>query len=131
MNSMKLFLRLLAVPAAVSGVSRAADKTLIDYFLPMHIQGKLTSDVWGATTVGPRDPQNGLEDTTMKQWNYWDGKILKGPDGKYHMFASRWDQSRGHGAWIRSVAVHAVSDHAMGPYKDGDDMAGQSGGQGT
>jgi hypothetical protein len=58
----------------VSGVSHAADETLIDYFLPMPIQGKLTTDVWGASAVGSRDPQNGLEDTTMKQWNYWDGK---------------------------------------------------------
>ena len=68
--------------------------------------------------VLPRDPQNGLEDTTMKQWCYWDGQIIKGPDGKYHMFASRWDQARGHDGWSRSLAVHAVSDNAMGPYKD-------------
>lgn len=49
----------------------------------------------------------------MKQWCYWDGQILKGPDGKYHMFASRWDQARGHGGWGRSLAVHAVSDKPM------------------
>jgi hypothetical protein len=29
----------------------------------------------------------------MKQWDYWDGKILRGPDSKYRMFASRWDQA--------------------------------------
>ena len=56
--------------------------------------GMLSKDVWGASTVGPRDPENGLEDVTMKQWDYWDGKILKGPDGRYHMFASRWEQAR-------------------------------------
>ena len=54
----------------------------------------------------------------MKQWNYWDGQIIKGPDGKYHIFASRWDQSRGHGGWGRSQAVHAVSDKVTGPYVD-------------
>jgi hypothetical protein len=54
----------------------------------------------------------------MKQWCYWDGQILKAPDGKYHMFASRWDQSRGHNGWFGSQAVHAVSDNAIGPYKD-------------
>jgi hypothetical protein len=96
----------------------AAAKTLIDYFLPMPIHDRLRSDVWGAPAVGPRDVQNGLEDATMKQWNYWDGKIIKGPDGKYHMFASRWDQSRGHGGWGRSVAVQAVSDTPIGPYVD-------------
>jgi outer membrane biosynthesis protein TonB len=45
----------------------------------------LTTNVWGTATVGPRDTNNGLEDVTLKQWNYWDGKIIKGPDGKYYM----------------------------------------------
>jgi hypothetical protein len=93
-----------------------ADKTLIDYFLPMPIVGHLSKDAWGAPNVLPRDPQNGLEDTTMKQWCYWDGQIIKGGDGKYHMFASRWDQARGHNGWFGSAAVHAVSEKAVGPY---------------
>ena len=76
----------------------------------MPILSPLTTNVWGAVTVGPRDTNNGLEDVTMKQWDYWDGKIIKGPDGKYHLFCSRWDQSRGHGEWWNSRAVHAVSD---------------------
>ena len=96
----------------------AADKTLIDYFLPMPIQGRLAKDVWGADNVLPRDPQNGLEDATMKQWCYWDGQIIRGPEGKYHMFASRWDQSRGHNGWFGSLAVHAVCDNIIGPYTD-------------
>jgi hypothetical protein len=93
-------------------------KTFIDYFQPTPITSSLSSDAWGAATVGPRDQKNGLEDTTMTQWCYWDGKIIKGPDGKYHMFASRWDQSKGHGAWGGSRAVHAVSDSLLGPYID-------------
>jgi Alpha galactosidase C-terminal beta sandwich domain len=99
-------------------VTPAGGKALIDYFLPMPVQGHLLKDAWGAENVLPRDPENGLEDPTIKQWYYWDGQIVKGPDDKFHMFASRWDQSRGHGGWGRSQAVHAVSDHAMGPYKD-------------
>ncbi|HYO26320.1 MAG TPA: glycoside hydrolase family protein [Lacipirellulaceae bacterium] len=93
-------------------------KTFIDYFQPMPIQAPLTSDAWGAPGVLPRDTANGLEDATMKQWCYWDGQIIKGADGKYHMFASRWDQSRGHRGWGRSSAVHAVSDDLLGPYVD-------------
>ncbi len=107
---------LLSLP--MGGISYAADKTLIDYFLPMPIQSPLRSDVWGAPGVWPRDAKNGLEDETMKQWCYWDGQIIKGPDGKYHLFASRWDQGRGHRAWVDSVAVHAVGDNAVGPYAD-------------
>src|SRR5690349_17184164 len=71
--------------------SAPAGKTLIDYFQPIPIVGALTKDAWGADNVLPRDPKNGLEDPTIKKWCYWDGQIIKGPDGKYHMFASRWD----------------------------------------
>jgi len=93
-------------------------KTFIDYFLPTPIHGPLTRDTWGADGVLPRDIHNGLEDPTMKQYCYWDGQIIKAPDGKYHMFASRWDQARGHNGWFGSVAVHAVSDSLLGPYVD-------------
>ena len=54
----------------------------------------------------------------MKKYCYWDGQIIKAPDGKYHMFASRWDESRGHDGWFGSVAVHAVSESLTGPYVD-------------
>jgi hypothetical protein len=98
--------------------TQAAEKTLIDYFLPMPIQSPLVTNVWGAPGVFPRDPANGLEDTTMKKWCYWDGQIIKGLEGKFHMFASRWDQAKGHGGWWGSLAVHAVGDNVMGPYTD-------------
>ena len=108
----------MAAPAVVADPKPAA-KSLIDYFLPMPIHGTLSKDAWGAPGIIPRDPQNGLEDTTIKQYNYWDGKIIKGPDGKYHLFASRWDAVKGHnGGWQGSVAVQAVSDSLYGPYID-------------
>lgn len=93
-------------------------KTFIDYFKPTPISTALNSNVWGAATVGPRDPKNGLEDQTMTQWDYWDGQIIKGKDGKYHLFASRWDQSKGHNGWFSSQAVSAVSNKLTGPYID-------------
>jgi hypothetical protein len=118
-STMKATTALIATMTLTLGdPSFAVDKTLIDYFLPMPIQGSLVSNVWGAPGVFPRDPQNGLEDTTMKQWCYWDGQIIKGPEGKFHLFASRWDQAKGHNGWFGSLAVHAVSDKAIGPYAD-------------
>jgi hypothetical protein len=108
-----------ATNAAAGNSAPDARKTFIDYFLPMPIHDSLVKDVWGASEVGPRDVHNGLEDATMKQWCYWDGQIIKAKDGKYHMFASRWDQARGHGGWGRSLAVHAVSENDVtGPYID-------------
>jgi len=107
------------------GQEQKPAKTFIDYFLPTPIVGSLSTTVWGAADVGPRDSQNGLEDVTMKQWNYWDGTIVKGPDGRYHLFACRWDQATGHWGdmprgkkWGGSKAVQAVSDKLIGPYID-------------
>lgn len=118
MRSIKTLIKLLAVLSTLGASSPAADKTLLDYFLPSPVRGRLTKDVWGAPNVLPRDPRNGLEDSSMKQWCYWDGQIIKGPEGKYHLFASRWDQSRGHGGWGGSAAVQSVSDKPIGPYID-------------
>jgi hypothetical protein len=119
-NIMKIsfLLGLMLVPGFVGATqSPGAEKTFIDYFKPIPVIGELSSSAWGAPNVLPRDPSNGLEDETNR-WCYWDGQIIKGPDGRYHMFASRWDEARGHHGWFDSVAVHAVSDHLLGPYKD-------------
>ncbi len=95
-----------------------SEKTFIDYFEPAPITEPLSNAVWGAATVGPRDPGNGLEDRKMEKWDYWDGQIIQGKDGRYHLFASRWEQSKGHNGWWESKAIHAVSDTATGPYVD-------------
>lgn len=101
------------------GVSTPAwAKDLIEYFKPTPIVNPLSSSAWGAAATGPRDTSNGLEDATIKNYCYWDGQILRGPDGKYHMYASRWPQSSGHSGWGKSVAVHAISDTLIGPYVD-------------
>jgi hypothetical protein len=92
-------------------------KPFIAYFRSAPAK-ELSGTVWGAAEVGPRDIRNGLEDVTMTRWNYWDGQILKGADGKYRMFASRWDQALGHKAWGLSKATWAISDSALGPYRD-------------
>ena len=59
--------------------------------------------------VLPRDVCNGLEDSTNANWQYWDGKILQGADGKFHMYAGRWPQNKGFADWPNSVIVEAVS----------------------
>ncbi len=116
---MKLLIKFLVLTSfAMAASVPAEEKTLINYFLPMPLHGPLATNTWGAPGVLPRDPQNGLEDQTLKQWYYWDGKIIKGPEGKYHLFASRWEQSHGHKGWFGSRAVQAVSADPTGPYLD-------------
>ena len=48
----------------------------------------------------------------------WGGSIIKGPEGKYHLFYARWPKKYGFTAWLtHSEIAHAVSDHAAGPYQ--------------
>ncbi len=115
-----LILALIAFARAGDGQTEnsPAAKSFVDYFLPTPQGSPWLGTVWGAPDVGPRDSDNGLEDRTMKKWCYWDGQIIRGKDGRYHLFASRWDQSQGHRGWVNSQAVGAVSDKLTGPYVD-------------
>lgn len=122
----------IALVTLATSTAAAAPKPLINYFQPMPIVTPLSTTVWGASTVGARDPGNGLEDkgntggvAPHAETNfYWDGKILKGEDGKYHMYASYWTYANGFGppsgangtGWQSSVPMQAVSDNVMGPY---------------
>ncbi|MDL2256550.1 glycoside hydrolase family protein, partial [Parabacteroides sp. OttesenSCG-928-K15] len=48
----------------------------------------------------------------------WCSSIIKGEDGKYHMFYSRWERSKKFSAWLtHSKVAHAVADKPEGPYK--------------
>ena len=85
-----------------------------DRFQPMP-EGKLSADTWGAKEVVPRFIDNGIEDRIR---SYWGGNILKGEDGKYHLFVCGWreDSPKGHHEWPRSIVYHTVSDNRFGPY---------------
>lgn len=86
----------------------------MDRFLPMPA-GSLGSDVWGAPVVIPRYVDNGIEDAER---SYWGGNILKGEDGKYHMFVCGWPESspKGHFEWPNSTVYHATADNSIGPF---------------
>ncbi|VGO18915.1 hypothetical protein SCARR_00968 [Pontiella sulfatireligans] len=104
-----------------AAMAQADAKNLMDYFQPMEPQGPLVSEgIFGTPEVFPRDSLNGLEDSNVENWVYWDGRIVKDDAGKYHLYASRWDQKYSHSqGWHEgSKAVHSVSDNVMGPYKD-------------
>lgn len=87
----------------------------MDRFLPIPVNGPLTSDTWGAKEVIPRYIDNGLEDN---EWSYWGGNAIKDNKGIYHLFVCRWPESaeKGHMAWPDSEVVHATATNSLGPY---------------
>jgi hypothetical protein len=116
----------LTAALAFAGFALSEDalaKPFTDYFKPTPIVCTPTSSIWGDKAVLPRDTCNGLEDTTgtptvRPKWMYWDGKILKAADGKYHMSSSRWPHANGMNGWGNSEVIHATSPVLLGPYTD-------------
>ena len=55
----------------------------------------------------------------MDDYWVWGSSVIKGDDGKYHMYASRWPKMLPfHPGWmIASEIVHATSETPEGPYK--------------
>ena len=64
----------------------------------------------------PADKKNSF---SMDDYWVWCGSVIKGDDGKYHMFSSRWPKKypffNGYVAY--SEIVRAVSDTPEGPYE--------------
>lgn len=54
----------------------------------------------------------------MEGYWIWCGSVIKGEDGKYHMFASRWPKALSFSPhWLtNSEIVHAISGKPEGPY---------------
>lgn len=88
----------------------------MDRFESLRVLNRRTADTWGVDGVKPRDITLGIEDPA---WSYWGGNIMKGDDGKYHLFVCRWAENhpKGHMAWRQSEVVRAVSDNHFGPFK--------------
>jgi len=58
------------------------------------------------------------EENVFKTEGYhnWCSSIIKGKDGKYHLFYSRWKKEEGH--WlVTSEVAHAVSNNPAGPWE--------------
>jgi hypothetical protein len=55
----------------------------------------------------------------MDGWHVWCGSAIRGDDGLYHLFASRWPEATGFPEGYRqhSEIVRAVSENPLGPYR--------------
>ena len=68
--------------------------------------------------LGLADKESVLKD---KDYYIWGGSPIKGDDGLYHLFYSRWKKEYGFLAWVtHSEIAHAVSKRKEGPYEFSD-----------
>lgn len=60
--------------------------------------------------------------TADPDWYVWGGSVIRGEDGRYHMFGSRWPrvqagENRGMRGWLYvSEIAHYTADQPQGPY---------------
>jgi hypothetical protein len=48
----------------------------------------------------------------------WGGSMTEGPEGRYHLFYSRWPRERGFKSWVTdSEVARAVAENPLGPYR--------------
>jgi hypothetical protein len=51
----------------------------------------------------------------------WCGAMVRGDDGKYHLYYSRWPRKLGHNAWVtHSEIAHAIGDTPTGAFRHAD-----------
>lgn len=50
-------------------------------------------------------------------YTVWYGSVIRGEDGRYYMFASRWPTGKGYSWGLDSEVVLASLDNPVGPYK--------------
>lgn len=61
---------------------------------------------------------NGRFIVSDADWFNWCPSVIRAPDGKYHMFHSRWPKRVGFNAWLpMSEIVHRVADQPEGPFR--------------
>ncbi len=86
----------------------------MDCFMSMP-EGKTEIGVWGTDSVKGRYVDNGIERPDI---SFWGGNVLKGKDGRFHLFVCGWPENSpgGHHYWPQSTVFHAVSERVQGPY---------------
>lgn len=88
-----------------------------------------TASAWGANSGAKNEwdfyallqPVPTTAKFSDPDFNIWCGSAIRGDDGKFHLYYSRWPRKLGHLAWVtHSEIAHAVSDSPFGPWKHHD-----------
>jgi len=76
---------------------------------------KSTDDLFISNKLQPISEKNIF---STEGWYNWGSSIIKGDDGKYHLFYSRWKREFSFTGWLtHSEIAHAVSEKPTGPWK--------------
>lgn len=126
----KIFMTMIALLCMVAADAQESTTMqkggqFMDLLLPMEGSVAATESDWGTAagtssrgdwdgTLG-RWKDNGIEDTER---SYWGGNIVRGDDGKYHIFVAGWPSATcGHMQWSsKSMVYHVTADNVWGPY---------------
>lgn len=92
-------------PAPGLGLSHPDD--LVLQVLPLPASSKTTFEDFRPRVGIMADPD----------WHTWCPSVIRGDDGRYHLFHSRWPRSTTFNGWlVHSELAHAVADHPAGPF---------------
>jgi len=74
---------------------------------------EMASDVNFAAMIGPVAAVFSEPDYFV-----WCGTMIRGDDGRCHLFYSRWPRELGHNAWVtHSEVAHAIADSPLGAFR--------------
>jgi len=93
---------------------------LLILLLPIHLTGLSQADSDNLSFKNQINSQNIDQDHIFdaSDFFHWGGSIIKGDDGKYHLFYSRWKSDYSFFGWLtHSEIAHATSDSPYGPWK--------------
>ena len=108
-------IRFVSAPYRVSIAIRTSLFPIVVLLMLVPIQGRPRPDI-----LFLKDHLQPLtQDSVFRSADYynWCSSIIKGDDGKYHLFYSRWPREYTFFAWLtHSEVAHAVSDFPSGPW---------------
>ena len=128
MKKQLLSFALLFATTLVNAQTLATGGQFMDLLQPMEGSVAATASDWG-TTAGENTQYAGTWEGTLGRWkdngiedterSYWGGNIVKGNDGKYHIYVAGWPSATcGHMQWSsKSMVYHVKSDNVWGPYE--------------
>lgn len=87
----------------------------VRFYRPVRLQPPALADLDLSAAIRPSPESARIIDPG---YCIWCASAVRGDDGKYHLYYSRWPRHLGHSAWVtHSEIAYAVADSPAGPYR--------------